>query len=173
MKNHIKKITLCALFASITFVATMFISIPTGVGNINLGDAFILCSTFLLGPIYGAIAGATGAMLADLPFYTLYAPATFIIKGLMSLVGYFIFTLFSKLIHKDLPSMIIGGIAAEIIMVLGYFIYEWIFVLKNAYGALLNVPFNSIQGFSGILVGVIITNLLKSNKYIKNFLSKQ
>ncbi len=172
MKNHIKKITLCALFASITFVATMFISIPTGVGNINLGDAFILCATFLLGPIYGAIAGATGAMLADLPFYTLYAPATFIIKGAMSLIGYLIFTLIFKLTHKDLPSMIVGGVVAEIIMVLGYFFYEWIFVLDNAYSALLNVPFNLIQGFSGILVGVIITKLLKSNKYIKNYLSE-
>ena len=66
MNKQVKRLCICAMFSALIFVITAFVSLPAGpVGNINLGDAFIIIATFLLGP-YGAIAGGLGAMLADL-----------------------------------------------------------------------------------------------------------
>ena len=71
----------------------MLIRIPTPLkGYINLGDAIVLLCAFLLPPSYAFFAAGIGSMLADIfSGYAVYAPATFIIKGLMALAAYFIF----------------------------------------------------------------------------------
>lgn len=169
MNKHIKKLCICGMLAALIFVITAFVSVPAGpYGNINLGDVFILVATFILGP-YGAIAGGVGAMLADLigP-YAIYAPATLIVKALLSIVCYYIYRGLKKIIRFDYLSMIIGAIFGELVMVLGYFLYEGI--LYGFATALISVPFNLIQGGVAVVIGTFISFLLLKNKITNRFI---
>ena len=170
--KRIKQIVTCAVFAALICVTTMFVSVPAPLaGNVNLGDAIIIIASFLLGPLFGAIAGGVGAALADLLFtaYIMYAPATFFIKAALAVVCYYVFKAMLSLTKNSIVSRIIAVICAELTMVLGYFIYE-IFILGFP-TALADVPFNLIQGAFGAVIGTVITVLLLKNKTISNFVS--
>ena len=65
---------------ALTFVSTMFIRVPLVLGYINLGDAFVLLSVFILGPVYGTIAAGVGSALADLFGYITYARGLYLSK---------------------------------------------------------------------------------------------
>lgn len=163
--NRAFKIVICALFAALTCVATWFIKIPLPVvGYINLGDCVVLLAAFVLGPVYGAVAGGIGSALADLlAGYAAYVPATFIIKALMGLVSGYIF--FSNKKHSYV-SMLLGGIVSEIIMVSGYLLYE-MFIMNYGAAAIANIPFNAVQGVIGITVSVILYAIFKKSKVLK------
>ena len=87
MNNKTKMFVRAALFAALAAVATMVIAIPLpGGGYANLGDAVVLLAAFFLPVPYAAVAAGLGTAMADvLLSYTLYAPATFVIKALMAL----------------------------------------------------------------------------------------
>ena len=169
--KRIKQIVTCAIFAALICVTTMFVSVPAPLaGNVNLGDAIIIIASFLLGPLFGAIAGGVGAALADLfSAYAIYAPATFFIKAALAVVCYYVFKAMLSLTKNSIVSRIIAVICAELTMVLGYFIYE-IFILGFP-TALADVPFNLIQGAFGAVIGTVITILLLKNKTISSFVS--
>lgn len=44
-------IVMCALLTAMTFAATMLIQIPVGIGYINFGDAVVMTSGVVLGPV--------------------------------------------------------------------------------------------------------------------------
>ena len=125
MKNKAQKIVIASLISALICVATMIIKIPTPLkGYVNAGDGFILVGASLLSPTYSFLSAAIGSALADvLSGYTTYAPATFLIKGLMGLVTTLILL---KLKEKNCKFImkLIPAILAEVIMVLGYFIFE-------------------------------------------------
>ena len=84
--NKIRLTVTTAMLAAIVCVATMAVRIPSPMeGYMNLGDAFVLLSGFVLGPVYGGIAGGLGSCIADLIGYPIYAPGTFVIKFLMAM----------------------------------------------------------------------------------------
>ena len=58
MNSNLKKIVMTALFAALSCVATMSIHIPTpGTGGyIHPGDAVVILSGVILGPVYGLLA---------------------------------------------------------------------------------------------------------------------
>lgn len=157
----IKKIVLAALLAAFTCVATFIVRIPSPTGGyVNLGDCMVLLSGFLLGPVYGFLSASVGSALADISAgYILYAPATFVIKGLMALAA--------ALIHKALKKKgvtlanVTGGITAEIIMILGYFLFEW--VIYGIGGAIPNVLPNVAQGVVGIITATLIFAVVNKN----------
>lgn len=168
MKIHTKKLTTTAIFAAIICVVTTFVAVPApAIGNINLGDIFILCSAWLLGP-YGALASGIGACLADLfSGFAIYAPATFVIKLLMALVCYYSFKVLSKTSNLQIFSRAISAIFAELVMVFGYFAYEcFIYDITLAASA---IPFNIIQGSICSVIGTIVCSLLFKNSTIKSF----
>lgn len=152
-KSAIVNICNTALFAALTCVATIVIRIPSPLGGyINFGDCILLVGAWVLGPAGGFAAGAAGSALADLfSGYAVYAPASFIIKGVMALAA--------ALAVRLLPvrfSRIAGAVAAEIIMVGGYYIYE-AFILGYGTGAsLAAVPYNAVQGMLGAIGGVLL-----------------
>ena len=119
MKTKTQKIVMASLLAALCCVAPMIIKIPSPLkGYLNLGDCVVLLSGWILSPLYGFLAAGLGSALADVfSGYVTYAPATFIIKGLMALVAYFGFKILQNKIG-NLPSRIISGIVAEVIMVL-------------------------------------------------------
>ena len=157
-----KKIVMAAMFAALCCVATMIIKIPSPLkGYLNLGDCVVLLAGFMLSPLYGFLAAAVGSALADVfSGYATYAPATFVIKGVMALIAYYGFKLMCKKIGS-ISSRIISGIVAETAMVLGYFVFEG-FLYGFAPSAV-NIPANAIQGVAGIILGVILAKLFDKN----------
>lgn len=163
MKSNTKKIVMAALMAALACVATMIIKIPSPLkGYLNLGDCVVLTAGWMLSPIYGFLAAGLGSALADLfSGYVVYAPATFLIKGCMALIAYFGF----RLLHKrfsDLPSRIISGTAAELLMILGYFVFEG---CMYGFGpSVVNIPANGVQGIAGLIIGIILTKVFVKSK---------
>lgn len=159
MNQSIKKITYTALFIALVFLCTVVIAIPSPLGGyMNIGDAAIYVGSFILGPIFGFIAGGVGSMMGDLyTGWVVYMIPTLIIKGTMGFVsGY----LFRK--SKD----ILGLICGFIILVAGYYLAD-IIILGNFISPIGNVPFNVIQGIVGVIAAYLIIKALK--KFNINF----
>ena len=163
MNTRTKKIVMAALMAALACVATMIIKIPSPLkGYLNLGDCIVLVSGWMLSPTYGFLAAGLGSALADVfSGYVTYAPATFIIKGLMALIAFYGFKLLNKKIG-NLPSRIVSGIAAEIVMILGYFVFEG--VLYGFIPSAVNIPANGVQGIAGLIIGVILMKVFEKSK---------
>ena len=156
-KNEkIMLLVLAGLFAAIITVSTMMIRIPTPTkGYINLGDCFVNIAGWLLGPLFGGAAAGIVSSLSDLfAGYTVYVIPTFIIKALMAVTAFAVF----KALSKKLPTLvgrIISAIAAELVMVAGYAVYES-FLYGSAATALTGVAGNIVQGIGGVLFGVLL-----------------
>ena len=163
MNTKTKKIVMAALMAALACVATMIIKIPSPLkGYLNLGDCIVLTAGWLLSPTYGFLAAGLGSALADVfSGYVTYAPATFIIKGMMALVAFYGFKLLNKKIG-NLPSRIISGIVAEIVMILGYFVFEGF--LYGFIPSAVNIPANGVQGIAGLIIGVILIKVFEKSK---------
>ena len=163
MKSNTKKIVMAALMAALACVATMIIKVPSPLkGYLNLGDCVVLTAGWMLSPIYGFLAAGLGSALADLfSGYVVYAPATFLIKGCMALIAYFGFRILHKKV-SDLPSRIISGTAAEMLMILGYFVFEG---CMYGFGpSVVNIPANAVQGIAGLIIGIILTKVFVKSK---------
>lgn len=161
-RKKLNRLVYAALFASLVCVGTMIIHIPTPTnGYVHLGDGLVLLAGFMLDPLFGAMAAGIGSMLADIfSGYTSYALATFIIKAAVALVAHFLFKVISRKNPKlRMLGVTVGGIAAEILMIAGYFIFEST-VLGYGLGAVASIAGNAVQGFSGIILGAIFTELL-------------
>jgi uncharacterized membrane protein len=125
LKDTIRQITYGGIIAAIVLIATMVfqLPIPTPVlkGYVNFGDGVIMASAMIMGP-YAAISAAIGSALADLlSSYVVFAPATFLIKGLMGLTAGL---LFKKYPDMKYPLIALVIMLCEIIMITGYFIFE-------------------------------------------------
>lgn len=152
------KLVTAALLAALTCVATMIIQIPVPVtsGYIHLGDGFVILSGILLGPVYGALAAGIGSMLADLlTGYMVYAPITFVVKGLAALASGLIFSILQKKNQKfHILPVIFCGVCATVIIASGYFAAEAV-ILGYGPAAAASVPHNLIQGLFGIIISAI------------------
>ena len=155
MNNNLKKLILAALFAALSCVATMSIRIPTpGTGGyIHPGDAIVILSGVILGPVWGFFAGGIGSALSDLiGGYFVYVPITFVIKGLVALVAGHLY----QKIGKTQKSRYV----ADIILVAGgYFVCEYF--IYGA-GAAASIPANIIQGIGGLVISCILYPILIS-----------
>lgn len=153
---------MAAMLAALTCVATM-VQIPSPLkGYLNLGDGVVLLIGWLLNPVYGFLAAGIGSALADLfSGYVMYAPATFLIKGMMALISCCGF----KLLHQkigSLPSRILSGVTAEIVMILGYFVFEGF--LYGFGTSATNTLFNGMQGSLGLILGCVLVKVFEKNK---------
>lgn len=171
--KKLRLLVMTGLMAALVCVATIAIQIPMPLTNgyVNLGDCMVLAAAWLLGPWSGFAAGAIGSALADLiTGYAHYAPATFVIKGAMAVVFILVMKAVSGKGKYELLGNILGGIAAELIMAVGYFFYAWLLLGKNLSGAATSIPGNLLQGGFGIICGVLIIRILAKMK-IKNKLN--
>ncbi len=158
-----KKLVLTALFMALTFVATMFFRVPLAIGYINLGDAFVFLSVFVLGPIYGTLAAGFGSAFADLFGYVTYAPGTLIIKSVMALLAYFLQKALFKATKKAVVAEAFGGVVGAFAMAFGYFWYETLFFEAVA---IVNVPWNIVQGIIGVVLSVTVMRILSATKVL-------
>ncbi len=162
MKNTTQKIVISSMFAALVCVATMIIKIPSPLtGYLNLGDCIVLLAGWILSPVYGFLAAGIGSALADVfSGYVLYAPATFLIKGLMAVCAFYLFQFFNKR-TKKIISRISSGFLAELLMVLGYYLFEA--CLYGIQAPLVNIPANAVQGAAGLLMGIILIQIFEKN----------
>ena len=158
MDKRIRKLVWTAMLAALVCVATLVIQIPSPMqGYVNLGDCFVLLSGWLLGPWYGMAAGGIGSMLADiLSGYAHYAPGTLIIKAGMSLLAAFLY----KAMGKRTLGLLAGGVAAELWMAAGYFLYAAL-LLGKGLAAALSIPGNLVQGAIGLAAGLLLMKLME------------
>ncbi|MBQ7827462.1 MAG: ECF transporter S component [Clostridia bacterium] len=163
MNAKIKKTVMASLLAALCCIATMIIKVPSPLnGYLNLGDSVVLLCGWMLSPLYGFLAAGLGSALADLfSGYVAYAPATFVIKGLMAVTAYLVLR-FMKNRMGSVPSRVIGGIAVEVLMVAGYFVFEG---FMYGFGAsAVNIPANGVQGVAGLVLGVILAGITEKSR---------
>lgn len=162
MNNNLKKLILAALFAALSCVATMSIRIPTPgtSGYIHPGDAIVILSGVILGPIWGFLAGGIGSALSDLiGGYFIYVPITFVIKGLVALAAGLLYQKVGKNQKSRYIAVILGGVADIILVAGGYFVCEF-FIYGT--GAAASIPANIIQGVGGLVISCILYPILIS-----------
>ena len=157
MSNNVttlKRLAFAGVAAAFVFIGTQ-LRIPTAIGYINLGDAVILLSSFLMGPFAffpSAIGSALGDLLAG---YAQYVIPTFLIKGLMGYVA----GLYIRKVKLTVPKKILIGVVAETIMIAGYFIFESMPFMYGWQAAAGSLVFNMIQGIVAIVIFVPVTSI--------------
>ena len=163
MHSKTKRIVITALMSAMVCVATMIIKIPSPMkGYLNIGDCIVLLCGWLLAPGYGFLAAGLGSALADMfSGYITYAPATFLIKGVMALIAFACFKLMNKRLGR-LPSQIIGAVLAEIVMVLGYYVFEGF--MYGFIPSAVNILANAVQGTAGLILGIILVKVFERLK---------
>ena len=154
-----------SLLIALVFVATSSISIPIPAteGYFNLGDSMVFLASLIFGSVIGSLAGGIGSALSDVYLgYAIYAPGTLVIKGLEGYLTGLIFLFLTEKKHKvglsspaifATVSCVFGGFE----MVLGYFIYELVFL---GVAAIAEVPANLGQVFFGTLIAVTAYSLV-------------
>lgn len=163
MNNHtnLKQTVMTALFAALACVATMSIRIPTpGTGGyIHPGDAIVILSGVILGPVWGLLAAGIGSAMADLlGGYFIYVPITFAVKGLIAFIAGMIYHRLGKTSKTQYTAVILGGVADIILVSGGYFLCE--IPLYGVSAAAASIPANLIQGLGGLVIAFVLYPLL-------------
>ena len=155
-----KDLAAIAIMGSLTTVVTMIALpfAPTG-GYFNLGDAIVVTTALVFGPMVGAVAGGVGSGLADILLaYGVFAPYTLVIKGLEGFaVGY----IAGNLENKSKVRLILAWIVGGIIIVGGYWIAEAFFMGLGIPAATAEIIINIPQAI-GSVVGIPISLAVKS-----------
>lgn len=151
-KEQVVDIALAGVFTAIVFVFTMLIQvqiIPAKGGMVHLGNVPLFFAAAFFGKKVGAICGGLGMALCDLVTgWTIYAPATFIVVGLMG----FVFGLIVKK-KPTILNLLLATAAVLGIKIVGYYIYE-IFLTGSFYTPVLSIPGNVIQIVTGAIIAL-------------------
>ncbi len=165
--SRIRGLVMGGLLAAMTFVATFWgrVPIPGTHGYVNLGDGVLMMAGLLFGPWVGFAAGAIGSAIADMwAGYALYAPVTFIVKGLEGFaVGAIAHKSFLK---KPLGiKTILGLLLGCVVMVGGYFTAEvFMFDVATASAAVIA---NCGQAAAGFVVAITSATALRRSGIVK------
>jgi uncharacterized membrane protein len=158
MKNlDVRHVALVTIMAAVVCTLTFVVQVPipaTG-GYFHLGDIAANFAALAFGPQLGFLIAGGGMAIADLlAGYATFAPGTFVIHGLQAVVvGY--------IGHNRKPwLMLAGAIAGSIVVVAGYFVYEWLILRIGMLAAVQEIPANSVQVASG-LIGVPLYLLVR------------
>lgn len=167
MNSNLKKIVITALFAALACVATMSVRIPTPGTNgyIHPGDAIVILSGVILGPVYGLVAGGIGSAMADLlGGYFVYVPITFAIKGLIAVLAGLIYKKLGKSSKSRYAAVVLGGITDIVLVAGGYFVCEYFLYGASAAAS---IPANIIQGVGGLIIAVVLYPVLMAVPDVK------
>ena len=86
------------------------------------------------------------------------------LMGTMALAAGFIFRILSKR-GDHFKSRIISGVVAEVIMVIGYYVFESF--LYGGISSLVNIPANAVQGVAGLVIGIVLMKGIEKSKIVK------
>ena len=123
----------------------------------------MLLGAYLLGPVWGAVAGGVGPALADLlSGYTAYVPVTLVIKGIMGLTAGLLY----KALREKPWGVPVCGIVGEIPMVMGYWLYDaWL--LRSFAGSAAGLPSNFVQAAFGVAASTLLAVALRRSSYVR------
>ena len=162
MNQKLRNLVYTAMLMALCCVATLVIKIPTVTGGyLNAGDIVVVLAALLAGPLYGGVAAGFGSGLADV----IYAPGTLVVKGCAAVVAALIFRACRK---KSFGFALLSAICGEIVMVLGYFVFED-FVLGYGLAAAAEIAGNAGQAAVGIVGGLALYFALNKVPQIRDF----
>ena len=161
MNQKLRNLVYTAMLMALCCVATLVIKIPTVTGGyLNAGDIVVVLAALL------AVAAGFGSGLADvISGYMSYAPGTLVVKGCAAVVAALIFRACRK---KSFGFALLSTICGEIIMVLGYFVFED-FILGYGAAAAAEIPGNAAQAAVGIVGGLALYFALNKVPQIRDF----
>lgn len=157
-QNKTRQWVMTALFTALTAVCTIVVAIPTPTGGyVNLGDTTVLLGAYLLGPWYGALAGGLGSALADILLgYTMYAPATLVIKAAMAILAGWLM----HAVGTSVSGRMICGFSAEVVMVMGYWLFDgWL--SGSLMAAAVGIGSNLVQAGFGLAASTVLVLTLE------------
>lgn len=164
-------LALTGLFAALGCVGTMVLQVPSPTGGyMNLGDAVVILGAWLLGPVYGAVAGGVGPAMADLlSGYAVYVPATLVIKAVMALTAAGLYRALKR------RGLLLCATAAEVPMVLGYWLFDGLLAAASGGGALglcltasaAGIPSNLVQAAFGAAASTLLALALRRSGYVR------
>lgn len=139
----------------------------------HAGDCFVILSGIILGPLAGGLSAGIGSMFADLFLgYALYAPGTFLIKFLAALLSGLVFCAlkkqtepFKKIMKHKLFPVLLSGIASSLIVIGGYFLYDWMITGSKLAGAVAGILGNLLQGGVSILLSALFYTILPKTQW--------
>lgn len=158
--KKVEELAVCAVFTALICIFTMFIQIrifPTEGGMVHIGNVPLFFAAAYFGGRTGAVSGGLGMCLSDLlTGWTLYAPATLIVVGIMGLV-------FGVIVDRKptISHLSIAVAAVLIIKLAGYYLFEAAFVYQNITAPIVNVPGNTIQILTGAIVAIPVIFAVK------------
>jgi uncharacterized membrane protein len=154
---------------ALSCVLTLAVRIPSPTkGYLNLGDCAVLFGGWLLGPVYGPIAGGMGSALADLfAGYPVYIPGTLVIKGTMALIVALLPYPFGRK-HPGV-GFITASVLAEAFMTAGYWLYEAVVIGEGFAAAFAGVSGNVVQGIAGAAGAYFLTGVLTHTDIFKRY----
>ena len=173
MNKKVQKLTLCALFAALSYVVFTFLQVKIPIGadttSIHLGNAVVVIAALVLGGPLGGLAGAIGMTIGDLldPVYITYAPKTLICKMVIGLIVGFLAHKLGKINDSEDRSHIfkwvllsaIFGLLANVILdpTIGYF-YKLLILGKPAaeLSFKINVAASAVNAVISVIVSVLV-----------------
>lgn len=177
--NHrLKYLTYTVMFIAVNYVAFAYgkinIQITPGQSTaIHIANAVVVLSSWLLGPVYGGLAGAVGLSLADLmdPRYITSAPKTFIMKFLIGFIAGMVARKL-KLKEKDDKKEIIkissisaiAGLGFNVIVdpVFGYFYKQYVLNIPQEIASIIMNWSRSITAINAVICVVVAVVLYLS-----------
>ena len=159
------KIAVSGMFIALVIVSTFInVPFPGAVGGlVHLGTLMMLIIAMRFGRYYGALAGGIGMALFDIfSGWGLWAPGTLVVRLIMGFMVGWIALDPKKGQGKSIVSNVLAWSVGLLIMIVGYYFYEAIF-LTDFTVALLSVWGNLIQFAIGALAIPIVAYTM-SNK---------
>lgn len=171
MDKKLKNLTFTALLAAMITIFTAYIChIPVGSngGYIHFGDSLIYIAACLLPWPYAMAAAAIGGGLADILTAPIWAPATIIIKALISIP-------FTNKSSKIVTAKnVISTIIAFVISATGYAIAEAVITQTNILVVLpVSVPGSVIQSGGSAIIFIILGLVLDKMGFKKRFFNQE
>jgi uncharacterized membrane protein len=167
-KFKTKDLVISSLLISLVFIATKFINIRLLIsingGLVHLGNTMLFISAIVFGKRKGAIAGAFGMGIFDIVSgWVLWAPFTFIIRGVMGYIIGYISWGNNRNGNNNLYN-IIAVLISGVWMIIGYYLTEAI-LYGNWIAPITSIPGNELQIAIGIIIGLPIAKVLKRYKF--------
>ena len=155
----VKELAITAICIVLVYVFTAVVNVKLPIaaagGLIHLGNVPLFVAAILFGKRTGMIAGGIGMGLFDLlSGWTLWAPFTLVIVGIMGLVVGMVTE--NK---KSFPRYILAMVLACIIKIVGYYIAEGI-IYGNWVAPAASIPGNLVQiGVAAVITLIVIEPL--------------
>lgn len=157
-----KQVAINGISIALVFIATGFINLRLPIvangGLIHLGNVPLFLAAIIFGKKTGAISGAVGMALFDLfSGWTLWAPFTFVIVGIM---GWVVGKITEDKSHNAILWYVIAILAALAIKIVGYYIAEGI-IYGNWVAPAASIPGNIVQILTAAVIVLPLAKPLK------------